>query len=216
MFITLKKNLLFYGCLILVGIVAFYFHQQNKPDPEPIKIYNAPKQEAAMKAPPVETALTEGTPIEDSHAGHDHPPHEHSQDTPGISTPAVMDTSTLEKNDDLLSEEAIKKWVTEVMEDLEWLDKYFLEKYPELFEIGMMTKEEFLGKYSTPEAQKELVEYVQRVQPKIFAEVRAVYSNIPIEIVDDILLETKDHFVELWGQETADQVMQQLKTELGL
>lgn len=216
MFITLKRVLLFCGCLILVGSIAFYFYQQNKPDPEPIKIYNAPKQVAAMKAPPVEAALTEVAPIEDSHAGHDHPPHEHSQDTPEISIPAVTDTSTLEKNDDVLSEEAIQKWVTERIEELERLDTQFMEKYPELFEIGMMTKEEILGKYSTPEAQKELVEYVQRVQPEIFADIRAVYSNIPIEIVDDIFFKTKDHFVKLWGQETADQVMRQLRTELGL
>lgn len=217
---TLKSILLLCGCFILVGGVVLYLYQQNKPDPEPIKIFKvpklAPKQDISVKTPSGKSSSAEVKSIEDTQVGHEFPPHEHSQDRLKISTPAVPDTSTLEKKDDVLSEEVIQKWVTEAMEELEQLNTRFMEKYPELFEISKMTQEEFLEKYKTPEEQQAFLKYVQSVQPEMFAELRAVFSNIPIEIVDDILLEAKDHFVKMWGQEATDHVMSQLQTELGL
>ena len=213
MSITLKKLLIFGGCLILVGGVSFYFYQQNKPDPEPVEIYNTPKrvkkQAPSATIPPNPDALSEGGTREDAQTAEEQP----SSETPA---PSVTHTVPPEKKDDVLSDEAIQKWVTEVMEDLEQLNTQFMEKYPELLEISKMTQEEFLEKYATPEEQQALLEYVQSVQPEMFAELRAVFSSLPIEIVDDILLEAKDHFIQIWGQEAADHVIRQLRTELGL
>ena len=210
---ALKKILLLCGCFILIGGVAFYFYQQNKPDPEPVKIYNAPKrapkQDPSAKISPVRAAPSEVTSIEASQTGKE----KSLSETP---KPSVTHTATSEKKEDVLSEEAIKKWVTEIVEELEQLSTRCMEKYPELFQISNMTKEEFLETYPTPESQQELLEYVQRVQPEMFAEISDVFSRVPIEIIEDILLEAKDHFVKTWGQEAADQVMSQLRTELGL
>ena len=50
----------------------------------------------------------------------------------------------------------------------------------------------------------------------MFAELHAVFSQIPREIVEDILSESKAYFIQQWGTETADQVMNQLRRELGL
>ena len=220
MFITTKKILVFCGCLIFVGGVVFYFYQQHQPDPEPVKIYNLPKlgskQDSPVKASPIETARANVTPIDDAHTGHDHPLHEQSPDTPEISASTVTDVAAPEKKDDVLSEKVIQKWVTDTMALLDQVNVRLVEKHPELFEISQMTREQFFEKYSTPEAQKVLLEYIQRVRPEISKELRAVFSNIPIEIADDILLEAKDHFVKMWGQEAADQVVHQLRTELGL
>ncbi|MYK23745.1 hypothetical protein F4054_15995 [Candidatus Poribacteria bacterium] len=102
------------------------------------------------------------------------------------------------------------------METLEDLDRRFAEKYPELLEISTMTKEDFFEAYPTAESQQALLERVQRAQPEMFAEINAVFSLIPREIVEDILSEAKAYFIQQWGSETANQVMSQLRRELGL
>ena len=91
-----------------------------------------------------------------------------------------------------------------------------MEKYPELVEIAMMTKEEILETYLTPESQQELLEYLQRVRPEILAEFSDVFSRVPIEIIEDLFLEAKDHLVKMWGQEIADQAVHQVRKDLGL
>ena len=210
MFITTKRILLFSGFLILIVGIAFYFYQQKQPNPEPITIYNVPHLDFQAKSPPAGAVQDKVTPIVPLQR-------DKEQSLPQTPPAAVMDiSSTTEKKDDALSEEVIQKWVTDVKAEIERLNTRFLKKYPELFNISNMTKEDFLKRYPTPEAQQELLEYVQRVQPEMFAELRAVFSNLPIEIVDDILLEAKNHFVQMWGQETTDQVILQLRTELGL
>ncbi len=215
MFTIMKRVLLISGCVMLLGGIAFYFYQQHRPDPEPIKIYKVPKRVPKQDSP-VKTSPVKVSPAASTSIKADQSTHQQSQDTPEISTSTVTDIASPDQEDDMFSDEAIKKWVSDVMEELERLDTYFAETYPEMLEIGLMTKEEILEKYSTPEAQKELIEYVERVQPEVYAKLRNVYSNLPIEIVDDIFLATKEHFIKIWGQETAEQVMRKLRTELGL
>ena len=121
-----------------------------------------------------------------------------------------------EKKEDVLSEEVIQKWVDDVITELEQLNSRFMEKYPELVEIAMMTKEEILETYLTPESQQELLEYLQRVRPEMLAEFSDVFSRVPIEIIEDLFLEAKDHLVKMWGQEIADQAVHQVRKDLGL
>ncbi len=225
---TTKRMMFLCGFLVLVGGVAFYLFQQNKLSPEPIAsdtvLKLVPKQEIPDETPRVQAGLTGKPPAEDPHAGHNHPPHEHSHDKPEAEissgeTPDAEGADTVaptNENAEVLSEEAIQKWVTETMKALDDLNTRFMEKYPELLEISQMTKEDFFEKYPTVESRQALLEYVQSVQPEMFAELRAVFSNLPIEIADDILLEAKDHFIQMWGPETADQVMAKLRAELGL
>ena len=214
MSITLKKILLLCGCLILVGGVAFNFIQQNKPDPDPVvEIYNAPKrlpkQDPSAKISPIRAAPSEVTSIEASQTVEETP-------RPETSAPSVTHAVPSEKKEDVLSEEVIQKWVDDVITELEQLNSRFMEKYPELVEIAMMTKEEILETYLTPESQQELLEYLQRVRPEMLAEFSDVFSRVPIEIIEDLFLEAKDHLVKMWGQEIADQAVHQVRKDLGL
>lgn len=219
-------------CVFLTFVVgiAFYIHQQSKPVPEPIKSDKTPGPQS-KQAVPVETLQGETTPEElkppaaaDVHIEHSYLLHRHSPDLSEaepspVETPDAEKISTVVSTDEnakVLSEEAIQKWVTETMKVLDDLNTRFLEKYPALFEIGNMTREDFFEKYPTVESRQALLEYVQSVQPEMFAELHTVFSNLPIEIADDILLKTKDHFIQMWGTETADQVMIKLRAELGL
>ena len=218
-------------CVFLTFVVgiAFYIHEQSKPAPEPIKS-NKTLGPQSKRVVPVEIPQGETTPEElgplaaDVHIEHSHLLHRHSPDMSEVEASPVEapdaekinTVASTDENTEVLSEEAVQKWVTETMEVLDDLNTRFLEKYPELFEIGNMTREDFFEKYPTVESRQALLEYVQSVQPEMFAELRAVFSNLPIEIADDILLKTKDHFIQMWGPETADQVVTQLRAELGL
>lgn len=220
---TTKRMMFLCGFLVIVGGVVFYLFQQNKLSPEPIAsdtvLKLVPKQEITDETSRVQAGLTEKPPAEDLHAGHNHPLHEHSHDMSEGEIPDAEGIDTVastDENAEVLSEEAIQKWVTETMKVLDDLNTRFLEKYPELFEIGNMTREDFFEKYPTVESRQALLEYVQSVQPEMFAELHTVFSNLPIEIADNILLEAKDHFIQMWGTETADQVMIKLRAELGL
>ena len=217
MFITTKRVLLLLGCLIIIGGVLFSFYQQNKTDPETIpdtiEVYNVPKplpkQDSPAKASPARADQDEASSILPSQI-------EHVQQISDTDKEQPVSHTASSPKDDVLSDEAIKKWVDDIMEEMDLLDARFLEKYPKLFEISKMTKNEFFEKYPTIQDQNELREYVKRVQPEMLAAVKALFSSIPIEIVDAVLLDAKDHFVKMWGQETANLVIQQLRTELGL
>ena len=210
--------------LILSVGVTFYIHEKNKSAPEPIKIYKTttpyPNRATAAKSQSVKAGPIEVPPVEDPHAGHNHPPQDQSHDAETLPTETpVVDTANNTPptpEDSSLSDEEIEEWVTTVMETLEDLDRRFAEKYPELLEISTMTKEDFFEAYPTAESQQALLERVQRAQPEMFAEISAVFSQIPREIVEDILSEAKAYFIQQWGSETANQVMSQLRRELGL
>ena len=222
---TIKSRIATLSVFLILSVgVAFYIHQRRKPAPEPIKIYKTvtplPKRVPPAKSQNVQAAPTEVPPIEAPHAGHNHAPHEHNYDvetlpteTPVVDT--VNDTSPTPENSSL-SEAEIDEWMTSIMETLEDLDRRFAEKYPELLEISTMTKEDFFEAYPTAEAQQALLSRVQQAQPEIFAELHAVFSQIPREIVEDILSEANAYFIQQWGTETADQVMNQLRRELEL
>lgn len=222
---TIKGRIVTLCLFLLLSIsVGFYFHERSKPPLAPIKIYKAvtplPKRVPPTKSRNVQAAPTKAPPVEDPEAEHDHAPHDHNHDmekspaethlvdTTGTNVPTPEDSS--------LSEAEIEQWVTSIMGTLEDLDRRFMEKYPELLEISTMTKEDFFETYPTHEAQQALLERVQRAQPEMFAEIRAVFSQIPREIVEDILFEAETYFIQQWGNETADQVMNQLRRELGL
>ena len=204
----------------MVGI-ALYFYQQHNPDPSPVKIYNVPKL-VPKQAPLAKTAAVK-SPVSavSSHIEREPLPDKQSQDMPAeqevSETPIlpVTDTSSSPPNEEY-SDKIIEKWVSDVMVELEALDTLFIEKYPKLFEIGTLTKEEFLAKYPTHEEQQAILQHAKRVQPELLSEIRAIYSNYPTEILDDLLLDTEDHFVELWGRDTTDLVMRELRTILGL
>ena len=214
--------------LILAVGVAFYIHEQNRPAQEPIKIYKAttpaPKPVKTANSQRVEKTPTGVTPTENPHAGHNHPPHIHNHDTPGegalLGEPLEISGATDNARPTLegssLSDKEIEEWVTSIMKTLEDLDRKFMEKYPEALQISYMTKEEFFEAYPTEESQRALAERINRIQPEIFAELRAVYSTLPVEIVDDILSATKERLIQTVGSETADLLIRQLRRELGL
>ena len=213
MFITTKRVLLLVGCFILVGGVTIYFYQKNKPAPETVTIYKVPKplpkQDTLAKASPDHADHDEKTSILPSQT-------EHVQPNLDMDKEQLVPHIVPLPKDNVLSDKAIQKWVDDVTEELDLLDAQFLEKYPEIFEISKMTKNDFFEKYPTIQDRQELAEYVKRVQPEMLAEVKAIFSSLPIEIVDAVLLGAEDHFVKMWGQETADLVMQRLRRELGL
>lgn len=226
MFGTVKGRIVMFCVFLILSVgVAFYVHKQNKPPSEPIKIYKVttpyPKRVPPAKSGSVKVVPTEVPPVENPHAAHNHPPHDHNHDEAALpnETPAVDTTDTdvpMPKESQSLSDAEIDEWVTSIMETLEALDRKFAEKYPELLEISTMTKEDFFEAYPTHESQQALLERVQRAQPEMFAEISAVFSQIPREIVEDILSEAKAYFIQQWGTETAEQVMSQLHRELGL
>lgn len=210
--------------LILSVGVAFYVHQRSKPPLKPIKIYKAvtplPKRVPSAKSQNVQAVPPEVPSVEDPHAGHDHALHDHNheEEKSPTETPIVdtADNILPTPEDSSLSDKEIDEWLTSIMETLEDLDRRFMEKYPELLEISTMTKEGFFEAYPTAEAQQALLDRVQQAQPEMFAEISTVFSQIPHEIVEDILLEAETYFTQQWGTETADQVMNQLRRELGL
>jgi hypothetical protein len=225
MFSTIKGKIATLSVFLILTVgVAFYIHEKSKPAPEPIKIYKTttpyPNRATAAKSRSVKAVPTEVLPVEDPHAGHNHPPQDqnHGAETLPTETP-VVDTANNTPptpEDSSLSDEEIEEWVTTVMETLEDLDRRFAEKYPELLEISTMTKEDFFEAYPTHESQQALLERVQSAQPEMFSELHAVFSQIPREIVEDILSEANAYFIQQWGAETADQVMNQLRRELEL
>lgn len=214
--------------LILAVGVAFYIHEQNRPAQEPIRIYKAttpaPKPVKSATSQRVEVTPTEVPTFKNPHAGHNHPPHDynhntHEEKTLPIEIPVAdttNNTSPTPEEPQSRSDEEIEKWVTSVREMLEDLDRRFMEKYPEALQISSMTKEEFFEAYPTPESQQALADRMERIQPEIFAELRAVYSALPIEIVDDILSSTKERLIQTMGYDTADLLIRQLRRELGL
>ncbi|RKU12610.1 hypothetical protein C6503_16935 [Candidatus Poribacteria bacterium] len=226
MFRTIKGRIVTFCIFLILSIgVAFYIQEKNKPAPEPIKIYKVttpyPKRVPPAKSGSVKAVPTKAPPVENPHAGHNHPPSNHNHDAETLPTETFAvdtidtDVPTLTESQSL-SDAEIDEWVTSIMETLEALDRKFAEKYPELLEISTMTKEDFFEAYPTHESQQALLERVQRAQPEMFAEISAVFSQIPREIVEDILSEAKAYFIQQWGTETAEQVMSQLHRELGL
>ena len=213
--------------MLSVGI-AFYIHEKNRPAPEPIKIYKVvqplPKQEKPTKLSSVDTTLLEFATIEAPATEHNHPSYVHSHDDhseePFSTKPSAgsdVTNNVLPITDEKsLSDVEIEEWVTSVTKMLEDLDRKFMEKYPEAIQISYMTKEEFFEAYPTPESQQALAERMKRVQPEIFGELRAVYSALPVEIVDDILSITKERLIQTIGYDTADLIIRQLRRELEL
>ncbi|MYB94708.1 hypothetical protein F4054_16000 [Candidatus Poribacteria bacterium] len=76
--------------LILSVGVTFYIHEKNKPAPEPIKIYKTTtpysNRATAAKSQSVKAVPTEVPPVEDPHAGHNHPPQDQSHDAETLPT----------------------------------------------------------------------------------------------------------------------------------
>ncbi len=225
---ALEKILTLSVFLILAVGVAFHIHEQNKPVQEPIKIYKAttpaPKSVKSANSKRVEPAPSEVPILKNSHAGHNHPPHVHNHDTLEETT-LIAETSEISGTTDntqptleelSFSDKGMEGWVTSVIETLEDLDRKFMKKYPEAIQISYMTKEEFFEAYPTEESQRALEERINRIQSEIFAELRAVYSTLPVEIVDDILFSTKERLIQTVGSETADLLIRQLRRELGL
>lgn len=79
-----------------------------------------------------------------------------------------------------------------------------------------MSLDEIHELYPTPEALAELVKQSEKAQAEFIGAFSALFSELPADIREECLSAARQTFVSSWGTETADTVMVEVRSHLGL
>lgn len=207
--------------LLMVAGVSFYFHQKNRPEPEPIIKYLAtpPAPQQASPAISHQEPQTHAKPENTSTLRHseelisvddvetpDTPHKRHKRTTEEVENTAP---SVLEG----ISEEEATLWVRE---QFEILGRQMAEKYPEIARVTELTPEEFHELYSTDEAKDAIRELALQAKDEFFADFRENLLLLPSDIRVSVLDETWTLVRKNWGEQMADTIITQIRAELGM
>ena len=99
---------------------------------------------------------------------------------------------------------------------IEALTAQMEEKYPELTALPYLSLDEINELYPTPEARAALHEQSVKAQEEFMGGFRALFSEVPEEVMEESLLVIREMFTDSWGTETADLVIAELRAGLGL
>ena len=216
--------------LSVFGVVAicalvFFLLRSDVPQ-EPIKIYKtttpAPRvsklaktaparvqQEVSDRQPPSESdrdaELTDTAAGGHFHADGTWHAEPHTQPQPHTSTRPVPDADA--------AEDEVSEWV---VVELEVLASQMEAKYPEIAQLAELTPAEIKERYSTPEAREALRTLASEARAEFFDDLRALFSLLPVDVVETALEETRQDFTEIFGDEMAGTVISYIRTEMGL
>ena len=114
------------------------------------------------------------------------------------------------------SSETEEEFTHRLVEQFNELNDWFAETYTDLNAVSTMTSEEFLEVYPTAETQEALQERARAAQSVLFGRLRDLFAEVPAPVAKEALSVANEHFTQLWGTETADMIIMEIRTELGL
>ena len=218
---------------ILLSIGALILFRDNTPAHKPIKIYK-PLQIPRRTSPPQHTH-------HEADIGHTHdeedipetfseaiPPEATAEDIASEGMITERPRSVPSRPDTQDAENTEQTDETSSIEELHYtLHEYMLivaeeinEKYPDIIELFSLTLEEVEEKYPTEAALHALGERVSQFEAEYIEEIRHIFTGLVVsghtdEIVNS-LTQMRKTFRDNWGDEAADQVLEDIEIKLGI